>query len=492
MFNLVDEPWIPVRTCDGLRREVSLREVYREAPELDGLALEFPLEHVAVTRMLVAVLQSALGGPSGVREKLRWLNDHDACVATIDAYLDRWRHRFDLFDPERPFMQQPVGDEFRLLPVSALRPDWASGNNVAVFDHRRDAEPVPVDPGMAARALLVALLYQPGGGVSQPFNRTDSPGTKSLMAVVDGGHLWETLVANTPSVAASDTARPTWERDQDHTPDPRGTTPLGWLDRVTWRSRAVRLIRDDDARRSVRWCRMHQHLKITDDPPFDPFVPVRRPEGEPPAIIRPSAHRAAWRDADALLRGLAGDGTSSSIVLQSVELLEQLEPPRFPAMRIVGQIVAQAKVADVRQARLPVSRALLADEERLDLVKDLIERADVGAKALRGAVKRYADAMGDGDGWTLAGRWERPIWAALAAPFSDALAVIAHADEPPASSDVIVVDWLARVRRECRGAFETFASAGGAGPRQAQALAHARDQLERGLFKITPQKKEGP
>lgn len=488
MFNLVDEPWIPVRSRDGAEREVSLRELYREAPRLEGLALEFPLEHVAATRILVAVLQSALGGPSGVNAKLHWLEGHSACADTIDAYLDTWQHRFELFDPERPFMQQIVPDGFALLPIAALRPDWGSGHNAVLFDHRSDAVPDPIDAGAALRALLVALLYQPGGGVSKPFNRTDSPGTKGMMALIDGDDLWATLVGNAPTIPAGDRARPAWERDIDHTPDKNGTAPLGWLDRISWRSRAVHLIRDEDG--AVRHCRLHQHLKITDGPPFDPFMPIRQREGEPPTVIRASSSRAVWRDAESLLRGLARDGSSSTVVAEAVDLYDRLEPERFPNMRVVGQVVAQAKIADVRHARLPVSAALLRDEERLDLVGTLIERADVGTKALRIAIKAYADELGEGDGWNFASRWELPVWAALAGPFRDALAVIAHAAEPPLGSDAVVVAWLASVRRECREAFSTLASAAGTSPRQTRALAHAHSALERGLWKITPGKEE--
>lgn len=490
MFNLVDEPWIPVRSHDGVAREVSLRELYRAAPQLEGLALEFPLEHVAVTRILVGVLQSALGGPLGINEKRRWLEGHPACADTIDEYLDKWHHRFELFDLDRPFMQELVPDEFALLPVAALRPDWGSGNNAALFDHRSDRAPEPVDPGMAGRALLVLLYYQPGGGQSKPFYRSDSPGSRAVTALVDGDDLWETLVANSPTLLKDDTARPIWERETDHAPAKEGTTPLGWLDRVTWRSRAVRLIRDDDG--YVRHCRVHQHLKLVDGPPFDPFVPVRRREGKEPTFARASASRAMWRDAETILRGLVAKGPASTVVADAAELFEALDPPRFPRMRVVAQVFpgADAKIADIAHGRLPVSAALLHDEERLLLVGKLIERADVGTKALRIAIKVYADELGEGDGWGFARRWELPVWAALAGPFRDALAVIAQAAEPPQGGDAVVVDWLAAVRRECRAAFSTLASAASTSPRQTRALAHAHGALERGLSKITPGKEE--
>lgn len=492
MFNLIDEPWLPVHADDGARQEVSLRDVYRTAPNLAELALEFPLEHVAVTRMLVAVLQSALGGPSGVHEKSRWLGDHGGCVEAIDRYLDTWHHRFELFDPERPFMQQVIGEKVEKLPIAELRPDFSSGHNAVVFDHRADAQPAPMDPGVAARALLVTLAYQPGGGRpprGASLYRTDGPCTRLLVAIIDGDDMWETLIANSPVVHASDGARPIWERDVDHRPGREGTAPLGWLDRLTWRSRAVQLVRDEDG--AVRQCRLHQHLKIADGPPFDPFMPIRRREGKPPSAIRPLPSRAVWRDAESLLRGLAADDTASPVVADAVLMFERLEPPRFPRLRVVGQVVVKnARIADVRQARLPVSAALLRDEERLDLVALLVERAEAGTKALWVAIKVYADELGDGEGWAFASRWETPVWAALAGPFRDALAVLAEADEPPLGTDPVVVQWLAVVRSECKRSFAALASAASSSPRQTRALALAHDRLQSGLSKITPGKEE--
>lgn len=487
MFNLVDEPWVPVRPRQGSVVELSLRDVYRRAPELEGLALPFALEYVAMTRILVAVLQSALGGPSGINEKLRWLGGHGSCADAVDAYLATWHHRFDLFDGERPFMQQPIGDEVGLAPIAALRADWASGRNAAVFDHRSDARPTPVQPPMAARALLATLLYQPGGGVSKPFNRTDSPATKGVMVLVDGETLWETLVANAPTPGAGDVARPTWERETDHVPDRDGTTPLGWLDRVTWRSRAVQLRRDPDG--AVRTCRIHQHLKGAEGPPADPYTPVRRREGEPPALIRPSRSKALWREADALLRGLAETPERRTVAADAAELFDRLDPPRFPQVRVVGQVVEQAKIADVHNATLPVSSALLADEDRLLLVGILVDRAEVGAKALRFAIKTYADALGDGDGWGFANRWEVPFWAALAAPFRASVGRIATAADPPLPDDESVVIWLTAVRAEARWAFAAL-EAQGVGPRQVRALALSKHKLEAGLSKVTPRKEE--
>ena len=195
-FNLLDEPWLPVYNLDGQVRDVSLENVFANATAFRDLAIGFAPEHVAVTRFLVAVLQSALRGPAGKSERVRWLQDPGSVQAEVAIYLERWRERFDLFHPLRPFMQKPIAGDVADASIAVLKLEWASGNNVTLFDHHRDDRPPELSPAHAARALLTTLLYQPGGGVSKPFNRTDSPGTKPIIVLVHGTTLWETLVGN--------------------------------------------------------------------------------------------------------------------------------------------------------------------------------------------------------------------------------------------------------------------------------------------------------
>ena len=55
-FNLLDEPWIKVRTLAREVQELSLMEVFDKAHTLRGLAGEIPTQDVAVIRVLEAVL----------------------------------------------------------------------------------------------------------------------------------------------------------------------------------------------------------------------------------------------------------------------------------------------------------------------------------------------------------------------------------------------------------------------------------------------------
>ena len=87
-FNLLEEPWIRVRTPECTLKEVSLTDALLHAHEYAGLAGELPTQDVAVLRLLLAVLQTVFyrvdpeGNPSPLEDEEeaidRWgqLSDH--------------------------------------------------------------------------------------------------------------------------------------------------------------------------------------------------------------------------------------------------------------------------------------------------------------------------------------------------------------------------------------------------------------------------------
>jgi CRISPR system Cascade subunit CasA len=162
-FDLVSQQWIPV-TRAGKRVEVGLLDALLDAREFDGLALDDPLEAVAVLRqVLLPVVLDACGAPRDGKEwASRWDSGRlDGAEPRIARYLQDHADRFDLFHPTRPFAQvaglRTAKDETK--PVSLLVPRLASGNNVPLFSARTERDPPWLAPGAAARALLAAHCW---------------------------------------------------------------------------------------------------------------------------------------------------------------------------------------------------------------------------------------------------------------------------------------------------------------------------------------------
>lgn len=149
-FNLLDEPWVTCIRLDGTRATVGLRDALVQADALWDLGGESPIVDAATYRLLLTVLHRVFGPPDVQAWGELW-KKRRRDAATIDEYLSAWRHRFDLFDSERPSYQAA---EPRTKPKSiiSLIQHVASGRNPSLFDHHTEAEGLALSPAEAARA----------------------------------------------------------------------------------------------------------------------------------------------------------------------------------------------------------------------------------------------------------------------------------------------------------------------------------------------------
>lgn len=268
-FNLVDQPWIRVRALDGGERLLSAREVVEQARTIERITGESPQQDVAVLRVLLAAWWSALreepqlsaGDASAAGE---WWIDQFASTdvpggrAAMDGYWDAVHARWDLLDPEAPFMQ--VADlhtaKGEWSSVRKLLPDAES----SYFTLREGdaAESLALDEAARWLVHLQAWNYSgiKSGAVGDPRVKGGKGypiGTgwtgKAGIVVLHGRDLAETLLLNTPPTKvfldALETDRPVWEREPD-TAAPRGTeAPAGPRDLLTWQIRRARLRVED-------------------------------------------------------------------------------------------------------------------------------------------------------------------------------------------------------------------------------------------------------
>ena len=170
-FNLVDDPWIPLRPCvGGPQQDVSLRDVLVSADQWFGYPDDDSQFGPAVLRFLTAFtyVVSDLAGCSNRTEYLSTFNDlwdrGQFDCDRVGRYLDRHKDRFWLFgdDPyaER-WMQNPkLSDDKFAVPlvesglIPHASPSYVWGNQ----------QVEPVTAAAAARYLLAFMCYGRGGG----------------------------------------------------------------------------------------------------------------------------------------------------------------------------------------------------------------------------------------------------------------------------------------------------------------------------------------
>ncbi|MFI8927420.1 type I-E CRISPR-associated protein Cse1/CasA [Streptomyces sp. NPDC053474] len=358
MWNLLDEPWLPVRARPGgsqtgdhwsaRPRELCVRELLLDSHLYAELLVDAPTQRPAIYRqLLLPLVVDALGFPADATEwgrKFTAGRFRDEEREQLSTYLDAHHHLFDLFAADDPFAQvaglTTSGDATKSAAV--LVATAALGNNVPLFSSRTEGDPLELTPAQAARWLLHVHCWDTGaiktGATGDPNTKagktTGNPvGPLGQLGVVMplGTTVYETLLLNIPyGRQALKDDLPQWLRrakDGEVAQTLSCATPAwttragrGLLDVWTWQSRRVRLVPERTSRGELRVSRavVAAGDRLLPDMDHEPHTAwhvdsaqtragrsARR--GDRPdegAHFRPVRHRtgrAAWRGLDALL-----------------------------------------------------------------------------------------------------------------------------------------------------------------------------------------------
>lgn len=405
-FDLIDEPWLPCIGPDGAARELGLRAALLEAHELRELWHPSPLVTVSLHRLLLALLHRALLGPPTIDawadlwRRGRWDPE------PIGAYLERWRHRFDLFDRERPFYQSTSLEEAEgERSIWALAQQASSGNNATLFDHSVNRSPRPMAPAEAARYLVAQQGYAVAGGNSKPVNFSHAPLVKGYTVLAVGADLFQTLILNLMRYGTErpipwrEGDRPTWELSEPSVPDGKAIPPHGYVDYLTWQSRRMRLIPEGEPT-SVRRCQILQGFATPDDilDPFKSYV-MDKKGGRFSRGLSPD--RALWRDSHILFQRVKPLSQWPELFASLAEIddlrgageIDALPTYALSAFGLATDPRNAASVLLWRQERLPLPLAYLNDQDLTFRLEEALALAETVAKVLTGGVRCLAKLL---------------------------------------------------------------------------------------------------
>ncbi len=328
-FNLIDVPWLPVEERGGGLSEVGLRDALARAHEVRGLWGATPMMTVALHRLLLAVLHRVFG-PTDADAWGRLWQQWQFDVTALDEYLEHWRGRFDLFALEHPFFQRKVATSIR--PINKMLMHLPAGGN-PTLRHVTDEYPVRVPASVAARNLVTTQAFALAGGNSGLEGRmfTDSTLCRSIVFLLQGKNLFETLMLNLVTYSPQEEDVPVWERDDSLDRDPlnRGQelhVPVGLLDLYTWPSRRIYLypLQIGD-RLFVEHMRYSEGLRLAHPPLLDPMVYYKKNKKRVKA-----ARYVSWTWGDRALIEPSDEDVPTAFH-QLVELVEQghLQPGVF-------------------------------------------------------------------------------------------------------------------------------------------------------------------
>lgn len=277
-FNLLDEPWIPVTFVDGKADEVSLRELFASTPRIQAIAGELPQMSFVIVRLALAILYRAYGITEPTRGELigfwqeLW-NQGSFEDGVIENYLTAFHDRFDLFDGQYPFFQVPELEYMGKDPdsVGEFMADVPKRDKY-LFAMRAPQCVDDLSYAEAARYLVLAQAFDTAG-IKAPVEGNSHVNKGKVYApkgavgtgwcgaiggvVLEGATLFETLLFNfvlhiegIGSLMGIEGDLPPWELPPA-SPDIEEREPRGPVDVLTWQSRRVRLVRDEERNRVI-------------------------------------------------------------------------------------------------------------------------------------------------------------------------------------------------------------------------------------------------
>jgi len=288
-YNLLSQNWIPVLYHNGLFNRVGILTALEDAHRIRQIAASNPMDRVAITRFLLALLYWCKGNPP---------SEHEATTggpfpAEWFSKLEENRERFDLFGETRRFYQykKAVGEDKRLT-ANYLVHEVPTGTNAWHFRHSTD-EVNGLCPGCCAIGLLRLPAFATSGGRGKPPGINSKP---PFYAIPLGRSLAATLRLSWRPAAELGT--PAWEKPDVQLPR-SGQVPL--LTGLTWLPRRVWLEQPEEPKDYCISCgRKESLIRRT---VFAPIGSTKTEEGEP---VR------AWCDPH-VIYGTSSKGEISSL-----------------------------------------------------------------------------------------------------------------------------------------------------------------------------------
>jgi CRISPR system Cascade subunit CasA len=325
-FNLINDGWISVTQLNGsIIRKVGIRELLNNAAEYCGVQGTTPLEIAAMYRLLIAFIHSAYSDqepPQDISGVEKWRSEwRQRCFDkdVITRYCDRCQPFFNLFDPARPFYQDPnlAG---KAESVSSLMAHIASGADATLFNHNTQVDSVRLGMDQAARAIVAIQAFGLAGTKGSTASFNDAPCARGIMFFVEGDTLFETLMLNLPErdlrshrLKQREKDAPAWDQSNPFVSDPQ--RPYGLLDHLTWHNRRIRLVEPENGVNLVTQMIYAPGLKTVDPKKsvrdvFNPFhhwrakvedtTSEKSDRSHSPIVFRQD--RALWRDSAVLLQ----------------------------------------------------------------------------------------------------------------------------------------------------------------------------------------------
>lgn len=469
-FDVLTEPWIPVVRSDGSIVEMGILHCLEQAHTLREIRDPAPIVEFGLYRLLEAFLFDALqlsDQRPEHRQDLKIMIDSGGIdMDMIKKYIEKCDDAFNLFHPERPFLQTKM-DTSSSKPLSGMFPAAPSGTNVSHWRHSHEDDLI-VSSAEAARLLttIAPFMTAGGAGLSPSIN-----GAPALYALPVGKNLFETLVLNIP-LRNQDSGQGVAAWRSTQTPG-RQCTQATTIEAMTWRPRRIQLIPEiiNEKDVVVRTMKFEKGDSAHFGSTWIDANLAYRYEAEKVTPIRMRENRPIWRDAGPLL--LLNDKEhgreEKKISFRRPDVIELAFELKNPDESLVVQTYGmrtdmKMKVFEWISSSLTVPAGLGRSTRLGGLVHQEIERAEKAAYVLRVGVKSLFPREGAGNKEALgciADRCERTYWQKLEHQFYSLMnsfaAMPQDAPDDPVCIAKVAKEWRQNIAQSALEQFELAA-----------------------------------
>lgn len=533
-FNLWTEPWIVLETLDGTLETHSIRDALLNAHEYMAIYDPSPLVGVGIHRLLVAILQDALNPQENSDLEDLWARGKFP-ANKVEAFGKQYADRFDLFSPDKPFLQSadvPLFPEAKeqqraLKSVAQLFPEIPTGSLLTHYRHEIEEELV-FSPATAAAGLVTMppFVSSGGAGLMPSIN-----GVPPIYVLPGGRTLFETLAASLISAEMLEDVYSSLDRDvwwkrgqcvvneskKGGTREHRQLITASYLHGLTFPARKIRLHPErlnavcsrsgQFSEWCVRWMTFRMGESLEEDVVWrDPFVAYRLPESKPSGKrttakskktaerekpIRPQRGKVAWREFTGLfLQHEQEKKTKRPLFLDQFCVLDVGKQTVTYPFRCVGwQTDGKMKFYEWFDFGFDVPPTLLQDPGGARWTEQALTFADRCATTITAIfASEFGKKTQNAERFKrLKERMEQDYWSTLASKFRQFVLDLGNA-----STRQLVLDgWLDTVVREAQDAFDRAADATGDDGSTLRLIVEGKTKCHNALTNLKNQAKEG-
>lgn len=494
-FDVLTEPWIPVIRHNGSRDELGIRSTLEQAHEIREIRDPAPIVEFGLYRLLIAfVLDTLIMADRRPEDPLDLKNLMAVgCfdMAMIEKYIEQCGDVFDLFHPERPFMQSKMV-KTKPKPLSAMFPATPSGTNVTHWLHANENN-FSVSASMGARLLTTIAPFMTAGGAGLSPSINGSP---AIYALPVGRNLFETIVLNLPiRNQESGYGTVAWRNNQSPGHD---RTQATTVEALTWRPRSIQLVPKSEDGNGIHVSEMKFEKGDSTRLQWIDSNLAYRYTNKKVSPIRMRENRPLWRDAGPLMLvsdsdfGHNDDRISfrrPDVVAHSFSLLDgnQQLLIQFYGMRTDMKM----KVFEWVKFTWSVPASLGVSTRLGSIIQLELERAEKAAFFLRVCIRELCPRQGASNNaalGTICDRSERTYWQHLEAQFHPLMDAFATMDpDAPDNPNLIAEaakEWRDSIRRLASDQFELAAKDMDADGDALQRQVNARTKLNNKLRKV--------